>query len=110
MTEVALYNNIQKIGKKSLKKTGICQFDNLINKLLEKKPEDRLTWDEYFNHPFFKDINLITIRYEYHFDGRVHIFNKKFVENNKSYCRIKYKNKFYGLDDYFLAFDDILEI
>ena len=109
-TEVAVYMNIQKLGKKSFKKTGIYQFDDLINKLLEKNPKDRLSWDEYFNHPFFKDFNCITLRYEYHFDGRVHIFNKKFEENNKNYCRIKYKNRFSELVDYILIFDDILEI
>jgi len=70
MTEVALYRNIEKFGKKSLKKTGINQLDNLINKLLEKNPDNRLTWDEYVNHPFFKEFNWITIRYEYNFEAK----------------------------------------
>ena len=36
------------------KKTGDANLDDLICKLLEKKPNKRITWDEYFNHSFFK--------------------------------------------------------
>ena len=28
-------------------------LDDLINKLLIYNPDDRISWDEYFNHPFF---------------------------------------------------------
>ena len=52
-TEVALLKGINKFGKTMLKKTGDVNLDDLINKLLEKDPEKRITWDEYFNHPFF---------------------------------------------------------
>ena len=34
---------------------------DLILKLLKKNPEQRLTWKEYFNHPFFLDIKHINI-------------------------------------------------
>ena len=30
---------------------------DLINKMLKRKLEERLSWDEYFNHPFFKEEN-----------------------------------------------------
>ena len=30
---------------------------DLINKLLVEEPNKRLSWEEYFNHPFFKDEN-----------------------------------------------------
>ena len=52
-TEAALLKGINKFGKTMLKKTGDVNLDDLINKLLEKDPEKRITWDEYFNHPFF---------------------------------------------------------
>ena len=39
--------------KKILKETDNKELDDLIKKLLEKDPSKRLTWDEYFNHPFF---------------------------------------------------------
>ncbi len=30
------------------------QLDDLIRKLLEVNPDKRITWNEYFEHPFFK--------------------------------------------------------
>ena len=56
-TEIALCNEINKYGQKILKKTGDENLDDLIRKLLQKDPTKRITWEEYFNHPFF-DINL----------------------------------------------------
>lgn len=47
------------------KKMKDCEdkvLDDLINKLLIYNPDDRISWDEYFNHPFFNkkiDENLI---------------------------------------------------
>ena len=32
-----------------------ANFKDLINKMLKLKPENRLTWEEYFNHKFFKN-------------------------------------------------------
>jgi len=40
--------------KKSKKIEGDFQLDNLIRKLLEENPLKRITWEEYFEHPFFK--------------------------------------------------------
>ncbi len=53
-TKIALFNKIMS-GKIELKKTKDEYLDDLISKLLEKDPGKRLTWDEYFNHPFFND-------------------------------------------------------
>lgn len=39
---------------KKFEKSGNKLFDDLINKLLEKEKERRITYEEYFNHPFFK--------------------------------------------------------
>ena len=50
----AIINEIEQLGKKILKETDNKELDDLIKKLLEKDPSKRLTWDEYFNHPFFK--------------------------------------------------------
>ena len=108
-TQNELLSNIRNKGKKDFKKTGVEQLDNLINDLLEVDPKIRLSWDEYFNHPFFIDYNCITIKYENSF-GYTKIFNKKFVENNKKNCRIKYKYDFYELKTYFDSLEDILEI
>ena len=48
-----ILNNIYKNGMRSIVKTGNNEFDHLLRRLLTKNPKDRLTWDEYFNHPFF---------------------------------------------------------
>ena len=53
------YNNIlfkiKFFGTKEIKKSGNDNLDNLINGLLSKDPKNRLTWEEYLNHPFFKN-------------------------------------------------------
>ena len=30
------------------------QFEELLIKLLKENPDERITWKEYFEHPFFK--------------------------------------------------------
>ena len=41
------------LGEKILEKTGNSDLDELIRKLLIEEPEKRMTWEEYFNYPFF---------------------------------------------------------
>jgi serine/threonine protein kinase len=48
-----ILNNIYKNGMRSIQKTGNLELDHLIRRLLTKNPKDRLTWNEYFIHPFF---------------------------------------------------------
>ena len=48
-----ILNNIYKNGMRSIVKTGNNEFDHLLRRLLTKNPKDRLTWNEYFSHPFF---------------------------------------------------------
>ena len=52
--EIAILNNIKNFGKKVIEKTGDKKLDDLIYKLLEEDPNKRITWEQYFNHPFFK--------------------------------------------------------
>ena len=52
---LSLFNNINNFKKNSLKSTGNKELDNLIQNLIEKDPDKRLSWDEYLEHPFFKD-------------------------------------------------------
>ena len=49
----------------TVKKKEDCEdkaLDDLINKLLRYKPEERISWDEYFEHPFFthKEVEDLT--------------------------------------------------
>ena len=53
VTEDAIIKNIKKEGQKNLGNTGNKNLDDLIRKLLVVDPQKRLTWKEYFNHPFF---------------------------------------------------------
>ena len=48
-----ILNNIYKNGMRSIQKTGNLELDHLLRRLLTKNPKDRLTWNEYFDHPFF---------------------------------------------------------
>jgi len=59
-------------------------LDDLINKLLEIEIDKRLSWDEYFNHPFFKYKKSINLIYETDEDSNGNIFGEKFVMNNKN--------------------------
>ena len=46
--------NFDKFDQKSLKESGNELLDDLIKKLLEKDPEKRISWEQYFEHAFFK--------------------------------------------------------
>ena len=94
-SETALISNINNFNNKSLKKTGNEELDDLIKKLLEKDYEKRLSWEEYFDHPFF-EIYAIKIKIIYYIKeekdtlGRDNnIFGEKFVENNKYKIKLK---------------------
>ena len=54
INEVKILENIENLGKSAIKKTGNEKLDDLIGQLLEKNPKERITWEKYFNHPFFK--------------------------------------------------------
>jgi len=56
-TQIAINNMIKRKGNKLLKKTNNNNLDNLINKLLTIEPEKRISYQEYFNHPFFNSNN-----------------------------------------------------
>ena len=51
-TDEAVLNKIRTHKKDILKKSGNNNFDDLINRLLEADPIKRISWEEYFKHPF----------------------------------------------------------
>ena len=53
MNELGLINQINSLGQKIFKNSDNKDFNNLIRGLLTSDPAKRLTWDQYFNHPFF---------------------------------------------------------
>ena len=110
-TDIKILKSIE-IKEKILKKTGDEKLDDLIDKLLEKKPEKRIGWNQYFGHPFF-DVDEITIIYkilkdedkykenekECEYKNEIRLFGDNFIKKNKSKCIIKYKGKKYALDE-----------
>ena len=48
-------NIINNADKLSLIKTGISSLDDLFERLLELDPQKRITFEEYFEHDFFKE-------------------------------------------------------
>ena len=56
MTEKDILNKIKSNSK--YKQPEDPYFRDLINRILVVDPKKRMTWDEYFNHPFFTGGNL----------------------------------------------------
>lgn len=52
-------------------------LDDLLNKLLKYEPNQRLSWDNYFNHPFFTKNKKYNIN-----------IDSKIIENNENYKNI----------------------
>ena len=55
------------------------QLRDLLNKLLIINQVERISWDEYFNHPFFKEEDDIPSRY-----NKISDFDLGFNNNNKN--------------------------
>ena len=49
-----------------------------------------------------ENIDEITIIYKINNNHKLKVFDKKFVEKNKKYCKIIYDNKAYDLNEYFI--------
>ena len=96
-TQIAIHNSIKALGIKALKSTENAQLDDLIRGLLIKDPRERLTWEEYFNHPFFnksgskittKISNEITIKLivtKIDFDNKKNEYKDIYFLENKSH-------------------------
>ena len=88
------YEILEKVKNegKLMEKTNNQDLDDLIQSLLIEDPKNRLTWNQYFNHPFFRrtftsgndDEGLNNYM-------RKNNFNKEFPdEKSKSYYNKKY--------------------
>jgi len=64
MNEYGMIKQIKLLGSNRLKKSGNNELDDLIRRLLTYDPYKRISWEEYFKHPFFNNnsniINKIT--------------------------------------------------
>ena len=95
--EKALINNIDKLGNKIIKETENKKLNDLIKRLLEKEPINRINWDEYLNHEYFKSKSKfrskINLKYNVREDGYENIFGEKFVKNNIKNIEIEINGK-----------------
>ena len=96
-TDTAILNHIRIFNKSILKSksTNNINLDDLIINLLKAKKEERLNWEKYFNHPFFKKNIIINLIYEKNNndDSEEIIFGNKFVENNKNKIELIINNE-----------------
>ena len=58
-TEYQLHNQIKNYGQRYFIKSKNEDFDDLISKLLVKDHENRLSWEQYFDHPFVKENEIL---------------------------------------------------
>jgi serine/threonine protein kinase len=82
---------LNEINKKNKKKTNFMELDNLIEGLLNVNKEQRLTWEQYFNHPFFhnKGFWIEYIIKEKIGEGQFSTVYKAINKNNKQEVAIK---------------------
>ena len=78
---------LEKISTTEL--TNNPNLNDLIRRLLVKNPEERLSWDQYFIHPFFKKNQIVIKLKVTDFDKNQNEFNdiyflekEKFIQNN----------------------------
>ena len=56
--EKGILEEIQNKGKTVLRDIKDEKLKDLLSKMLEKNPKKRISWEDYFNHPFFGDKEL----------------------------------------------------
>ena len=52
--EAKILKDIKKLGLSVLDKINNTNLKDLLSKMLKIDPEERISWDDYFKHPFFK--------------------------------------------------------
>ena len=95
--EVNLLKDI--FSGKILKKTGLESLDDLIEKLLKASPDERISFEDYFNHKFFKEKDDFIKNFKYQ--------NDKIEKNKKEDKKEDNINKIYNIAESFI---DIMNI
>jgi serine/threonine-protein kinase ULK/ATG1 len=95
--EYSLLKNI--LSGKILKKTGLESLDDLIEKLLKVSPDERISFEDYFNHKFFKEKDDFIKNFKYQ--------NDKIEKNKKEDKKKDNINKIYNIAESFI---DIMNI
>ena len=101
-TPVAIYNQIIEDGKSILRKTKNAKLDNLIDSLLTKDPEERINYEDYFNHPFFKEnLNQYIININNYIVGEIEV-----KEENEEIRIINSSEEYYKNTVFFDCLED----
>ena len=79
------------IGKNKLKKGD--NLNNLLISIFKEKLEERISWEEYINHPFFKKNNINADSYKYKEIAHIQVYNRHIISI------IIFKNNFILLRD-----------
>ena len=66
-----------KFGEEYLKETEDVNLDDLIRQLLKENADERMNWNEYFNHPYFKNHQKINFWNKY--KGKDKICNTRYA-------------------------------
>ena len=80
--ELLLFNDIN--SGKRLKLSNNDKLNDLINKMLKININERISWDEYFNHPFFNQDNIQL--FKFNCDKHSKIINNYCKECKKNIC------------------------
>ena len=75
MTEMEIFNKIK--ANTPYKQPEDNNFRDLLNKIFVMNPQNRINWNDYFNHPFFTGKELQT-----NFPNNYQIFNSYFNNDN----------------------------
>lgn len=96
---VKLVKNIKErdvIIPKNIKLSSICK--HLLFSLLEKDPKKRLSWDELFNHPWFKNYKYKTNLYnEIFIDNKLKCNKIGSLSKSDTYIYLKKKNDIFPI-------------
>jgi len=92
ITYLLYFKNYPYLGKKILKSCGNKNLDNLIKGLLSSNPSERLTWDKYFNHPFFENKPFSEQKIENEINT-LRIRSLDIIPKIKNDEKMKYKNE-----------------
>ena len=84
----AVNNQIINLGMRAIRKTNNPKINNLMTRLLINDKKERMTWNQYFKHPFFVDRDLRNY-YDIDFKNKIggggfgEVYSAKLKRNNK---------------------------
>jgi len=82
LNELLLFKDIN--SGKRLKLSNDDKLNDLINKMLKINYNERISWDEYFNHPFFNQNNFD--KFKFNCDEHSKLINHYCKECKKNIC------------------------